>query len=332
MRFLRFMPLLLIVLTVLCSCDKSLDVNADWKDVTVVYGILDQTKDTSYIKVTKAFLGEGDAIQFAKIPDSSNYPSVLEVRLDAYDGETFKQSFPCDTVMIRNKKPYNDSTSFYYYPNQVMYFTTAKLNQDYTYKLYIRNKQTGNEVTSQTTLLHDFDVYYPQIAASFLSNKSFRVKWEPSKNGKRYQLVIRFFYQEALTTNPDSLYMKSFDWMVFSNVQPIDVNSTQPFDLYFPGSAFYAQVAANIPENSQVTRAAHHCDFIFTVGSVDLNTYMEVTEPSISLIQEKPDFTNIINGIGLFSSRFMKAVDSLPVSQVTKAELKVNPLTANLGF
>jgi hypothetical protein len=59
---------------------------------------------------------------------------------------------------------------------------------------------------------------------------------------------------------------------------------------------------------------------------------MEVTEPSLSLVQEKPAFTNIVNGIGLFSSRYMKSSDSLDISQLTKDELKVNPHTRDLGF
>ena len=44
MRYLRFVPLFLLFLPALFSCDKSLNVNADWKDVTVVYGLLDQTQ------------------------------------------------------------------------------------------------------------------------------------------------------------------------------------------------------------------------------------------------------------------------------------------------
>jgi hypothetical protein len=64
-----------------------------------------------------------------------------------------------------------------------------------------------------------------------------------------------------------------------------------------------------------------------------MNTYMEVTEPSLSLVQERPPFTNIVNGIGLFSSRFSKKQnDTLWVNQITKDELKVNPHTKNLGF
>lgn len=329
MRLLRILPIFLLLLPALVSCDKTLEVNADWKDVTVVYGILDQTEDTTFIKITKAFLGEGDALQFSKIPDSSMYPDKLTVRLDVYRGSSLVDSILCDTVTINNKRA---GDSVFYYPDQLMYYTTRKLDTLFTYKLYILNKQTGKVVTSQTSLLQQFNVFFPQITASFLPGKPFRVKWSPSKNGKRYQLVIRFYYLEALKTNPDSLYMKSFDWTVFNNVKPLDISSTQPFDLYFPGDVFYTQVNANIMENQLVTRAAHHCDFIFTVGASELNTYMEVTEPSLSLVQEKPAYTNIVNGIGLFSARFMQPADSLFISQPTKDELKVNPLTFNLGF
>jgi hypothetical protein len=312
------------------SCDKTLKVNADWKDITVVYGLLDQTEDTTYIKVTKAFLGEGNALQFAQIPDSSMYPDKLDVRIEEYSGTTLLATHPCDTITIRNKK---QGDSVFFYPDQLMYYTTAGLHENSTYKLIITNKKSGNEVTAQTFLLHDFSVDFPQVAASFLPGKSFRVKWQPSKNGKRYQLVIRFFYLEALRSNPDSLYMRSLDWLVFNNVKPIDPASIQPFDLYFPGDAFYSVVESKIDTNYLIDhRVAHHCDFIFTVAAPDLNTYMEVTEPSLSLVQEKPAYTNITNGIGLFSSRFMKPVDSLSVSQLTKDELKVNTHTKNLGF
>ena len=332
MRFLRYQLLLLLFIPFLFSCNKELKVNADWKDVTVVYGLLDQTSDTTYIKITKAFLGEGDALMFAKIADSSNYPDKLEVRLDEYADTTFKKSYPCETIMVHNKKA---GDSIFYYPDQLMYYTTAKLNEKYTYKLYIREKKTGKVITAQTSLVHDFTITRPQSIASFPPGleQMFEVTWSPAKMGKRYQLLIRFYYQEALKTNPDSLYMKSMDWLVFNNVKAIDDQSTLPFDLYFAGSSFYSVVGATIPADPLVDhRVAHHCYFIFTVAASELNTYMEVTEPSLSLVQEKPSYTNITNGIGLFSSRFIKFSDSLEISQITKDALKVNDHTKNLGF
>jgi hypothetical protein len=328
MRLFRFIPMLLLLFPVLQSCDKTLKVNADWKDVTVVYGLLDQTEDTTYIKITKAFLGEGNSLYFAQIPDSSNYPGNLEVRLDEYSGGAFLKSHPCDTVTIHNKQA---GDSIFYYPDQLMYFSMVKLNENSIYKLYIKNKTTGKEITSQTGMLRDFEVMRPNNTASFPAGKTFEVKWRPTPNGKRYQLVIRFYYLESLKSNADSLYMKSIEWPVFSKA--VDITNTQIIDLYYPCDPFYTNIGAKIDSSYLIDhRVAHHCDFIFTVASPDLNTYMEVTKPSLSLVQERPAFTNITNGIGLFSSRYMKSVDSLSISQLTKDELKVNSHTKYLGF
>ncbi len=335
MRPVRYLFLLLLFIGALYSCNKDLNVNADWKDVTVVYCLLDQTDDTTFLKITKAFLGEGDALMFSKIPDSSNYPDKLEVSLKEFlvnetNDTIFIQSYSCDTITIHNKRK---GDSVFYYPDQLMYYTTAKLNQNYIYELNIMNKKSGKAITAKTALVHDFEISKPMSVASFPPNQMFEVKWSPAKNGKRYQLLVRFYYYESLKNKPDSLYPRSMDWIVFNNVKAIDDQSTLPFDLYYPGSAFYAVVGTNIKPDTLVHhRVAHHCYFIFTVAASELNTYMEVTEPSLSLVQEKPSFTNIVNGIGLFSSRFIKLSDSLGISDLTKAELKVNVHTSGLGF
>ncbi|MCX6280135.1 MAG: hypothetical protein NT004_18895 [Bacteroidetes bacterium] len=332
MRAIRFIAFFLLLLTVFISCNKDLNVNADWKDVTVVYGLLDQKADTTFIKITKAFLGPGDAMQFAKIPDSSNYPDKLEVRLDEYQDSSFIRSLPLDTVTIHNKLA---GDSIFYFPDQLMYFTTASLNENYIYKIFIKNKKTGKEITSQTNLVHDFEILRPVTQASFPAPpESFEVKWQQAKEGKRYQLLIRFFYNEYMVVAPKIGIKKSIDWIVFNDIKSPDNPSTQPFDLYFPSDAFYSVVGSKIDTSSLVDhRTALYCDFIFSVAAADMNTYMEVTEPSLSLVQEKPTFTNITNGIGLFSSRFNKQqLDTLWVSQITKDQLKVNYHTSDLGF
>ncbi|MEI6433280.1 MAG: hypothetical protein WCP32_00445 [Bacteroidota bacterium] len=331
MRAIRFIAFLVLLLTVFISCNKDLNVNADWKDVTVVYGLLDQKADTTFIKITKAFLGPGDAMQFAKIPDSSNYPDKLEVRLDEYQDTSLIRSIPLDTVTIHNKLA---GDSIFYFPDQLMYFTTARLNENYIYKIFIKNKKTGKEITAQTGLVHEFDIDKPASQASFPPGNSFEVVWKQAKEGKRYQLLIRFFYNEYMVVAPKIGIKKSFDWIVFNDIKSPDNPSTLPFDLDFPSDAFYSAVGSKIDTSSLVDhRTALYCDFIFSVAAADMNTYMEVTEPTLSLVQEKPTFTNITNGIGLFSSRFNKQQsDTLWVSQITKDELKVNYHTSDLGF
>ena len=41
-----------------------------------------------------------------------------------------------------------------------------------------------------------------------------------------------------------------------------------------------------------------------TSAATELNLFMQVYEPSTSIVQEKPPYTNIENGIGIFSARY----------------------------
>ena len=51
-----------------------------------------------------------------------------------------------------------------------------------------------------------------------------------------------------------------------------------------------------------------------TLGTQDLKTYIDVNEPITGIVQERPQFTNINNGIGLFSSRYTREYVNLPLS------------------
>jgi hypothetical protein len=327
------MSLFLILLMGSSSCNKELNVNADWQDITVVYGLLDQTDDTTFIKITKAFLGPGDAMQFAKIPDSRYSRDSLETYLAEYTSDTtLIRKIDLSIITIHNKEK---GDSIFFYPDQVMYYTTARLNQDYIYQLYIRNKRTGKVVTGWTALVHQFEILKPQSQANFPPDGFFQVKWTQAKEGKRYQLVIRFFYDEYLISDPKIKETKFADWVVRNDIKGPDFDSTkpQPFDLYFVSEGFYSFVGQKIRPDATVGRNARYCDFIFSVAAEAMSTYMEVNEPFSSLVQERPEFNNIKGGIGLFSSRFSrKQYDTLFVSQITKDELKVHPKTKDLGF
>ena len=41
--------ILSVIVVVVTSCETDFDVNAEWEEITVVYGLLDASKDTQYI-------------------------------------------------------------------------------------------------------------------------------------------------------------------------------------------------------------------------------------------------------------------------------------------
>ena len=105
---------LLTVLAIFSACSTDVDIYADYKDVPIVYGLLDYRADTNFIKITRAFCGTNDdpinAHEVALIADSSNYPGKLDARLVELKStigsqyEPTGREFVLDTMTIHDKE------------------------------------------------------------------------------------------------------------------------------------------------------------------------------------------------------------------------------------
>jgi hypothetical protein len=300
MKLLRPLLFLTLPVVMLYSCSKDLNINDDWKEIMVVYGLLNPNDSVHYIKITKAFLGPGNALEYAKISDSSNFVNKLRVRLDEYNDEVLVSSMLLDTAMITDK-----DTGVFYFPDQIVYVAHGTLNQAHEYRLSILDTVTGVEVTSATTLVNGFEIKTPNAysKANFIQGALTDVEWTSAINGRRYQLNIRFNYWEINKQDTSQRTKKNITWLVFNDIKSKTLDGTENMVTSFYGDGFYFAIKANVPANPEVTRVYDSVEYIFTVASEDLSNYIEVTDPSNTIVQEKPIYTNIANGIGLFSSR-----------------------------
>ncbi|MDP2423640.1 MAG: hypothetical protein U1C46_06765 [Bacteroidales bacterium] len=293
----------LLILFILSSCETDFDINAPWKDITVVYGLLNQNDNTHYVRIQKAFLGEGNALHMALIPDSNLYPNNIHVTLQEWEGPNLKRTFNMDTVSIENKEP-----GTFFNPKQPVYFTIATLSPAYLYKLKVLNINTQKEISSQTELVNDFTIDRPGFGAnlnfSITPETPIIVKWYSANYGKRYQVVMRFNYTEVITGTTDTLY-KHIDW--YSAVaKSKSLEGGELMEIKINKSVLENMIIGNIPKKMEVTRKLAPISFLFQVAADDLNTFIDVNEPSSSIIQDKPEFSNITNGIGIFSARYEK--------------------------
>ena len=76
---------LLLFTALFSACSTDLDVVGKYKETMVIYGLVDQNQAKQYIKINKAFLGEGNAISYAAIKDSAQYVHALNVKLQKLD-------------------------------------------------------------------------------------------------------------------------------------------------------------------------------------------------------------------------------------------------------
>ncbi len=313
--------LLVGILLLWNACSTDLDVNAEWKDYTVVYGILDQSEKTQYIKINKAYLGEGNALQMAKVPDSSYYdPSIMEVKLIEKMSNGVNapvatgRTFTFDTTMVKNKEE-----GTFYYPDQIVYsadidtlYSTSG-NNTYYYEVHIKNTASGKEVSSITPILSNVSIEKPRwnpinpmIKFSYKPDNNSSVVVKSAINARLYKVVYRFFYQEFFPGG-DTI-QKSADWFIGEAVSDNIESSSD--ELLFPYETmdFYSFIMQAIPYNEQVVRIAQGVELITTTASDEFNTYIELNEPSNSLVQDRPQYSNIENGLGLFACRFSQKV------------------------
>ena len=123
------------------SCETDIDTTAEWKDISVVYGLFDQRDSVQYIKINKAFLGEGDALLFAKENDSINYPFPLNVWVEEWDENGDKvQTIEFDTTTTY--KP-NDPNAVFSTGAQRIY--KGILDTIYGYKPIIEGDQDSRQ-------------------------------------------------------------------------------------------------------------------------------------------------------------------------------------------
>lgn len=322
-------------LTVFTSCENEVDVNADWKDVPVVFGLLDPDSLTQYVRVSRVYLGEGDALAYAQEKDSLYYNSAdIEVKVsEIVNGNETRNWLLDDTATIPKE------TGIFASPDQIVYYfnvpANQKLNKNATYKLNIKNIKTGNELSGSTLLVEKVSLQTPSSFAqqvNIIPRQNSFVKWTSSKNGKVYEVVVNFIYREETPGNAERV--RKVVPINFGRFTSADTEGGEELQREIDPLSVYQVLAASIPastsDNPRI-RYADSLEYIINVGDEDLYTYISVNQPSNTVAQERPQFNNVENGLGLFASRttFNRKII---LGQATTDSLKNNPLTEELNF
>lgn len=328
---------------VLASCSTDVNLYADYQDIPVVYGFIDAQADTNFIKITKAFYGSNDAqfnaFDMASVYDSSNYPGKLDVfieELKSISGQKFEptgRSFFLDTLTIHNRKP-----GIFYSPHQKVYYTTERFNTNsggnkYRYKLYVV-KPAGDTVTSETDVVGG-DISVLSSSVNFQSKpseSSSSLTFSSTEEAVLYEIGMQFNYREIWPGQPAVKKEVSWDFGARPLSQYEKVEGTDNFyRLYYSVNVLFNYLNQAIG-NDTVWDENHpnvirymddFCIFISAAGAEfnDYYQYMQMVQNGLSL---STDYSNIIGGQGLFSSRiFVKK--TVELSPRTKLDLFRKP-------
>lgn len=349
------------------QCSTEVDLTAPYEDITVIYGLLDQTQDIQYIKINKAFLGDAALADMAVIRDSIEYDEdqILSKRVEEWNGNEKLNEFPLIETLVEATNP-----SIFFDPaitdpmRKVYYFETPdSFSPDYEYRLVVEIANKESAVTASTQLITNSPNVItnppqnnPNPKITFANSLSsindsypdFRFRWLPEDGAKRYELSLDFNYIENLWTDQShtalvSAQQKTLTWNLGSVIVPAN-NGNDNLEKLVSGEDFYTLLASRLDVNPLITReigilnediAQNYFsvfDFVLAVADDDLNSYIEFSEPVTSLAQERPQWTNVNNGQGLFSSRIIQVSDNVKIEGHSLRELCAGQHTFGLNF
>lgn len=346
------------VAAVAAACSTDVELNAPYMRTPVVFGLLDASQDTQWVRINRTWLGPGNQFDAAAIADSSEYPAGdLQVRvIERVGGQTTQTFYLSDTT--RNDK--QDDGVFFAPEHQAWYFVPPSgLNPNAEYDLEV-DIADGTEVRATTDMIASiagnitqpppgvvgYKMGFANIGPASTTYPDQTFKWSTTAGARRYEVtlvihVIEREWADAAHTQLVEERTRDIEWYIGS----VDASSTSGGQVLIKevnGERFFSTLASRLEENPLITRQlgvwnattgnVEAIDFILTIANEPLATYLDVNAPITGVVQERPSYTNISGGLGLWASRARQGVFGIGYTTDTIEHLVEGDLTAGLNF
>jgi hypothetical protein len=336
------LSLIATLVVVFVSCDNSLNVTADWKEIPVIYGLLNPSAPDNYIRINRAYLNqEGNAISFGSIADSIYFEdltvSLVESR-NGIEGNTINFiKVDGDTIGLpKEDGVFAQSPNFLYRTSYDIKSTDfANL---YTYQLVVVNNKSNSVYRATANMVGDTEILSPlresdpRFNIDDDTNRFIYIIYREAPQAKMYDCVIRFRYKEYEKSNPSVVKIDSVDWQIFRSKETIRLRGYEEQQNNVRSHLFYDFLRSAIASDDNIERIPIDMGFYLYAAGEDMYTYTEVNQPSIGIVQKKPEYTNITDGLGIFSSLNIKSLDHIKIDDPMLTRLTLSPRVSELNF
>jgi len=313
-----FFTVCIFTTAAITGCSTKFNVDAPYKNITLVYGILDNADSVHYIRIQKSFLSATlSAYDMAKVSDSSFYPQ-LNVVLKAYNNSgSLVSIMPLTKIDLNTVGQQKDTGTFFTSPNYA-YQLPGALDPLNSYTLVITNPATGEVDSSTTTVVDEslagFKVPLIDIRGNSISFEhvagSFIISATVPSNVAYVQGVLRIKWVEKNSATTTSVN-KYADWN-FGYATP----SSGSINMKTSNAQFYSFLLGAMPTApANVTRVLDSLDLFLYAANNEYYTYMQATQTlgtGLTGMDVEPIYTNISSSVsrssvlGLFAGRGVK--------------------------
>lgn len=296
----KILFLLLPFMAMMYGCEVEFSPNADWKEVPVVYCVLDQDDSLTWVRVERCYLTEDDIHTGASVSDSFNYPEgALQVAILAYNWGQLVDSIPFQYTTVDRDE--GDFVS----EGQPAYCAVTKnrLRDGYTYELRIRRTADGSMLAkAHTNLLIKADgslLLNPRqgSAFGFSLRRNCPIEWRAMKNGRLYQPIVRFYYVYKYR-GMDTCYL---DLPCSKRVckPPYTLTCT----IQYPRESFMTALKEYFAGDTNTKIYPELFDIYIWGCNEDLYAYLYSESSASGIDQSHSVYSNIEGGLGVFGAR-----------------------------
>lgn len=310
---------------ILTSCDTSIDINSTNQDVPIVYCVLNSADTVQYVRIQKTYLIDQAALETPPDQDSMLFTGEVVVTMERWSGGKVME-----TIRFAPTNEIPKDSGFFPYQKNILYKAKMKIVANQVYRLYIYLGSKEKVLYAEASSLGKLQVIDPlpikERKISLYPGNNYTCRWEQVANAGVYQIAIRFNYKETVNGETKIKYL---DWPQAFASPGTDVDYLSN-DI--SGTRFMHVLEENLTAGTGIVREAIGVDFQIISGGLEMKYYIESTSPSEGALMEKPVYSNITNGIGLFCSIARISVPNLLLSTVTVDSIAYGQFTRNLGF
>jgi len=333
-HLLRF-SLGLGLLTGLSTCTTDFEVEADWKDIPIVYGFL-STQDTAhYLRIEKAYLEPGgNALTIAQIADSIYYGPEVQVMLEKIaTGELF--------VLERvdgNLEGYvRESGVFAHQPNILYKIKKEDINLKTADEVRLTiDRGAGKElVTAETVVIGDLRLIEtlprePITLGGY--NSELRIGWEVSTFAQLFDLRFVIHYLESRPDDPAVFDPKTLEFVLDKSIEREDESNRVSY--FLRSGDFFQYLSANLTVLNSGVRFFQGIDIGLVAAGEEFLELSKIGQANLGITSanEVPIYTNLSEGRGIFSSKATALRENLSLGPVSLDSLRNGIFTRDLGF
>lgn len=328
---MRLIVAIAVLMCFLLSCDNDIDVVADYKTIPVVYGFIDNESDTNFVRIEKAFLGEGEnANEVAQNPDSLYFDNI-DVSLTKSNGTQIALN-RIDGAQIGRPR---DAGVFADRPNYLYYFTEDQISLRDDDRVTLAIQENDRAIAEATTPMLGgtqltSPIYDQDRPINFIEGDETRIGFKYSSAAGMYGIRIHFSFLEE---NDQGVFVpKTVTWNVTDSgiLTDGEVRRTHRID----GGNFFRFLAAELDGGNNIQRVSQSLDLELILAGKELRTIRDIqlANQGITGSQELPVYTNIENGRGIFTGKSTFVQKGINLAPRTLDSLVNGRITADLNF